>query len=266
MFEITKYETFEFKKKEDNLKDLNEVALMLDNVDTTKITDVVDARKFVVKLRGLIQKQGKELREEAIATQKRVLAEENEYVALLNPREEKFKQIEKENAHKELMKIRMNTLPIRKDSLEKIGDDVMIADQEILEMDDLQFVEYRENRIKAKEEADRVKFEQEQRIKDAQEVARKEAEEKAKREAQEAIDKANREKEEAERKLKEEKESAEREAKEAEEKKKAEEKRLAKETDYKKWLTDNSFDKDTMKLIDTGTEVHMYKLVATYNK
>lgn len=234
--------------------------------ETSPLHSIVEMRKKLVKTRGDIQRFGKSLRDEANAFNKKVLEKEHDLLDIIEPEEARLKKIEADIEEKAIREARRKALPIRQDALKTIGDGIEISDDVLLGMNDEQFIEYRNTRVANKEEAERIKIERENELEQAKETARKEAEEKAKREAQEAIDKANREKDEAERKLKEEKERAEREAKEAEEKAKAEEKRLAKETDYKKWLSDNSFDKDTMKLIDHGTAVQMYKLVATYQK
>ncbi len=205
--------------------------------EMSPLQSIVEMRKKLVKTRGEIQKFGKSLRDEANAFNKKVLTKEHELLEIIEPEEERLKKIEADIEEKAIREARRKALPIRQDALKAIGDGVEVSDDTLLGMNDEQFIEYRNTRVDGKEIAERIKADREKELEQAKETARKEAEEKA-----------------------------EREAKEAEEKKKAEEKRLAKETDYKKWLSDNSFDKETMKLIDTGTAVQMYKLVATYQK
>jgi hypothetical protein len=255
-----------------------------DLTDKSQLKVVKETRIKLRDARVKITKKGKELREEANAFNKAVLSKEKELLAIVEPEEQRLKTIEDTAELLATIEIRKQILPTRHEALAKIGDGIEATDAQLLEMDDAQFTEYRIARIDAKQEADRVKLEAEQRaldeekvrikreqeineaIEEAKKHAAAEAEERAKREADERVRIAEQAQADAERKTKEAEARAEQERIEADERAKAENARLEKEKAYKKWLKDNSFDEHIMKLIDGGTEVKMYKLVATYIK
>lgn len=267
------------EKFDPTVSELQAIVAETANITATDLTDksqlkVVKSTR--IKLRDArikITKTGKELREEANAFNKAVLAKEKELLAIVEPEEIRLKSIEEEAERLETLKLRTVHLQIRRDALAQIGDGIEVSDEEILAMDDTQFVEYRNNRVSAKIEADRVALEaekqriaREQEIEAAKKQAAKEAEEKAKRDAEDRIRVAEQAQADAERREKEATERVEREKKEAEEREIAEKARLEKENGYKQWLNDNAFDDSTMKLFTVGDEVRMYKLVATYKK
>lgn len=241
--------------------------------DKSQLKVVKSTRIKLRDARIKITKTGKEMRDEANAYNKAVLAKEKELLAIVEPEEDRLKAIEEEAERIVVMEARMVQLPIRRDALAQIGDGVEISDDEILAMDDTQFVEYRNTRVTAKIEAERVALEaekhrlaREQELEEAKKQAAKEAEEKARRDAEDRIRAAEQAQADAERREKEAAERAERERQEAAEREEAEQARLEKEKGYNQWLKDNAFDEATMKLITVADEVHMYKLVATYKK
>lgn len=261
-------------KFDHNIEQLQLVVAESQKIDETKTEEeIAEMRKKVVKIRGKIQSDGKDMRDEANKYRTLVLTEEKKLLEIITPEEDRLKKLEEQIKVQKIMEARKAALPLRKEALNKIGDGVDVSDETLLEMDDEAFTLYKAERItnlqEKKEEEVRRAEQEKQRLAEleaAKETARKEAEEKAKKEAEEAIKKAEMEKQAAEQKLKDERARAEREAKEAEEAKEKEEARLARETEYRKWLKDNSFDESTMKLINTEKEVQMYKLVATYTK
>ena len=246
-FEITCGELKkEVKKTSDITVDNLEDKVQLERVKRGRI----DLRNIEID----IEKQGKNYRDIFTKVNKDIMAKQNELLAITNPELIRLKDFEEKAKAIEVRKEREMILPYRK---EKLGEvDNTTDDEALLEMDDKQFGEYLmlkteekdEKERLAKEEADREEQKQKE-IKEAEANAVKETEERMKAEAEE--------KEAQEQKEKEEKEAQEK--AEAEEKIE-EEKRLAKEVDYKKFLSDNEYDK----IIKEDNEVKLYKLVATY--
>lgn len=171
---------------------------------------VKEYRTKIVRTRTTIQKIGKKWRDEANAFNKKVLAKEKELLEIITPEEERLKSIEAEIEKEKIMEERKASLPRRHEKLNSIGDNITVSDETLLEMNDLEFVEYRQQRIdnhemeqerKINEEIDRAAREKE--IEEAERRARKEGEERAAQAA--ALAKWEAEKREKEEKLKAEK-------------------------------------------------------------
>jgi len=229
--------------------------ITVDNLeDKVQIERVKRGRIDLRNIEIDIEKQGKSYRDVFTKVNKDIMAKQNELLAITNPELDRLKTIEEQAKAIAVRKEREMILPYRKEKLAEV--DNTTDDEALLEMDDKQFGEYLmlkteekdEKERLAKEEADREEQKQKE-IKEAEANAVKETEERMKAEAEE--------KEAQEQKEKEEKEAQEK--AEAEEKIE-EEKRLAKEVDYKKFLSDNEYDK----IIKEDNEVKLYKLVATY--
>ncbi len=149
-------------------------ALVIEDIYDLKGYNAVDnARKDLKRHRVDIQKFGKGLREEAIARQKAILAEEKKLVALIEPLELELKQKQDEIDHAKEIERRKKKLPERKERLEAIEVTDSI-DQALLEMDDATFDEfYNEEHAKHLEQKEA-------------EAERKREEEKAKLDAEKA--------------------------------------------------------------------------------
>lgn len=194
------------------------------------------ARVELKKARTKIQKTGKELRAEAIAFQKAVIAKEKDLIALVEPVE---KQLAEEQAKTDAERLRIkrrDVLPARMEKLAAVG--ATPSEEMILDMDDAAFDAFY-NEVHAdylaRKEAE-MKAEEERKAREAEEAARKErerieAEERAAREKVEAEKRAAAEeaaKKEAELKAREEELARkEREAEEARAAEEAEKKRQA---------------------------------------
>lgn len=248
--------------------------------DTAGYTIVDEARKDLKKKRVMIKNTGKELRQEALAFQKKVIAIEKELIEIIEPLELELKAKQDAIDEQKSKALRMAALPARKEKLASIN--ALIPDDHILGMSAEEFTEYynaryadfltaREKAIKEAEE----KLSREKELEAAKEQARLKAEEAAKveadRVAKEAADREARLKVEAEeakiRAVKEAEEKAEAEKRaiveeqqkkeqarlkaEADAKKAAEDKALAEEIEqkrlekkkkYQKFLSDNGYD------------------------
>jgi hypothetical protein len=294
-------ETLDIQKFDPTVEELNKLVANSKKVVVTDIDDrgqletVKKTRIELKSTRVAITKKGKELREEALAFQKAVIAKEKELVAIIEPEEDRLQAIETEVKEKQLKRERELLLPSRKEELAKIGDGIEVSDEELLEMNTDQFTAYKNQRIADKNDADRQALEAEQariqaekdameREKEAREreaQARKDAEAEAERRL-EAERKAHelriaQEKEEAEKRVIAERERMEREQKEKEEleaKEKAEAERLAKEEQdklekqkkYQAWLKANNYDEKTDKIINGESEITLYRTVSTFKK
>lgn len=187
--------------------------LEIQGIDDKEGYTAVDiARKELKKTRVQIQKTGKELRADALAFQKAVIARENELIEIIEPLEvELTDKQRKVNEEKEKMK-RMESLPERREQLATVEGEA--TDDELLSMDDRSFNDFF---LQKKSE-----------FLDAQAIRQKEEAEAAERARIEAEKKAQMEKEEQEKKL-----QLEREKLEAE-KKKLEDEKLAIENEKKR--------------------------------
>lgn len=143
------------------------------------------ARKDLKKNRVQIQKQGKELRDEALKFQKAVIAAEKELVSLIEPVEKELAE-KQEKIDQEIEKQkRLDQLPFRQEKLASIG--FTFEDATVLAMDDVQFAEFFNAKHAEKIAADQKKIEEE-KAKLAAEAARLEEErrlEKVRKEAEE---------------------------------------------------------------------------------
>lgn len=287
------------EKFDPTVEELNKMVVASKKVTVTDIDDkaqiqVVRENRIALKsARVAITKRGKEMREEANAFQKAVIAKEKELVAIIEPEELRLEAIEDEVKEKQLRAERELLLPSRKEELAKIGDSVEVTDAELLSMDVAQFSAYKNDRVAQKNEVDRrvieearaqvhAEEERQQREKETrarEEIARKEEQELAERRLKEEKERAElriqQEKEGAERRVIAERERVEREQKEKEEREaqaKAETARLEKEEreklegkkKYQVWLSKNLYDENTHYLRNEGGTIKLYKLVGTF--
>lgn len=262
----------------------------------TELSDPLEIRTMRLDLKNArvsITKKGKELREDAIAYQKAVIAKEKELIEIIEPEEERLAGIEELAKKRREREDRKELLPMRLARLEELNI-ALVPEETLLDMDTAQFTEFVNNFVADRNERNRLALEEKERaIKEAearieQERLAKEREEKAREEerlkAEQRIKDAEAE---AERRVKEAEERAkqEAEAKEkarlAEEAKKkaeaeAEAKRVEEETKareederYRKWLADNGATPDVqgwMAIRDPygANEMVLYKEVSRY--
>ena len=287
------------EKFDPTIEQLNELVVVSKKVtDLSPIEEVKQARIQLKTARVAITKKGKELRDDAIKFQKAVIAKEKELVAIIEPEEDRLSEIEEVVKQAKLREERVALLPIRHDQLNKIGDSVIITDDELLGMDSDSFTAYYNARVATKNESDRLaleaqqaklreeaeKMEREKEAREREAKARKEAEEEAERrlenERKASELRIQQEKENAERMVKEERERMEREQKAKEEREvkekeeaeriaKAEQEKLEKAKKYQTWLKTNGYiteEKENYYFSDNGAEIKMYKLVSTFKK
>ena len=239
--DLTKFDiTCEVLKKE--VKKTADITV--DNLeDKVQIERVKRGRIDLRNIEIDIEKQGKSYRDVFTKVNKDIMAKQKELLAITNPELDRLKDFEEKAKAIEIRKERELVLPYRKEKLAEV--DNITDDEALLEMDDKQFGEYLMLKTEDKNEKERLVKEEADREAQKQ-IEIKEAEANAVKETEERIK--------AEAKEKEAQEKA-----EADEKIEAE-KRLAKEVDYKKFLSDNEYDK----IIKEDNEVKLYKLVATY--
>jgi hypothetical protein len=233
----------------------------------TELSDPLEIREMRLSLKNArvtITKKGKELREEAIAYQKAIIAKEKELIGIIEPEEERLAGIEELAKALKEKADRVNLLPMRRARLAELGITEECSDDFLCDFDTTEFTEWTNAKVAAINEEKRLELEKkEAAIKEAEAViARekemKEREEKAREEEKERAAQALIQAEEdAKRRVKEaeDRAKAEADAKEKarlmaieEEKIKAaaEAKRIAEETAkreaderYRKWLADN---------------------------
>ena len=196
------------------MKDLQEFnpteAHLLSLVEKTKViqaSDLTDAAQLAVvrqnrielkRARVEIEKAGKAYREEAVAYQKAVIAKEKELIAIIEPEEERLKQIEAHAAYNAELVKRREQIPDRLEKLEDCGLQELIpkfeADEDYLtSFSDAEFDNFINIEIRQKNdrEAAHLKEERESIERERRELEQKEidAREQAEREKQEALEK-----------------------------------------------------------------------------
>ena len=249
-----------FSPKEAELRLLAESCKTL---DTTDLKAVGETRKKLKATRVEITKTGKAMRDDANKFATAVIAREKELVAIIEPDERRLEAIEDEYNKQKEREARVALLPVRRERLKSIKDNISTSDDEILDMDGPTFEGFFNKILADKNEADRLEIE---RVKAEQyaeairiewEASAKEREEKARaderfrieRETSEAV--ALKAKQEAEAQVAIE----------------AEQVRLQSQVKYKKWLDDAGYsDVPDQKLVDKGPTVELWKLVRTFNK
>lgn len=253
-------DTLDLTKFDPTVAELNALVEKTSTVIVKDLTDknaIAEVKKNRIELRDArvkITKRGKELRDDANKFAKAVIEKEKELVAIITPEEQRLQSIEDESAELIETEKRKADLPARLEKLSTIGDGVEISDEEILKMDSFAFDVYVNSRKAALMDKQREELEQRER------------------EVKEAELKVQREKElkEAEEKARiEEREKLEREKKEQEQREKEEREKLEKEKEYQNFLSENGYSEKTkteFKIVNEGSEVKLYKLVATYTQ
>ena len=275
--EIDVTEVYALAEKSKAIKDID-----INNDDVMK--EVATVRKELVSYRRGIEKDGKAMRDGFNKQAKAVIEIEKSVTNILSSEEERLKSFEKERKEQDLKKSRLESLPQRKAMLATITDGVELSDDDILGMDDSEFLTYVSERQiafaevhrleKEKEEAERKRKEDEDnRVKEAEARAKLEAEARVKAEADariaeiEAKAKAEADAREAEVKAKADAEAKEKADAEAKAKADAEAKaKLESEEKYQSWLKDNNFNPETDVIKDNGLSVVMYRKVATFER
>lgn len=292
-------ETLDLTKFDPKVEELNKLVAVSSKIVVTDINDkkqleVVKENRIILKnTRVAITKTGKELRENTLVFQRAVIAKEKELIAIIEPEELRLEQIEDEVKAMKLKEERTALLPTRHEQLNAISDDVEVTDDTLLEMTTEAFTEYKNGRISAKLEAERLALEAEQakvreeaerqehekQAREREAIARKEEQELAEKRL--ATEKANaelrvqQEKEEAERRVVAERERMEREQKEKEARElaekqrleaeqKAEQEKLESKKKYQAWLTKNGHNEATDYLRNENGVITLYRAVSTF--
>jgi len=264
---------------------LNKVVKDARAINTADMAQVEQTKKELVTLRGKIQAQGKGFREQAIAYNKEVLKQENEFVGLIEPIEIEYKEILKKDNEKKVIEARKELLPMKKRQLQALTKIVMTDDESILEMNDEQWVAYYNAQFQINEERtqyEEMRIRQEKERVEREAEIREEMETKAKLDAEQALKQAQEdqinavqaEKDKAEDQANKEKErhqaqkQAEDNAEKARLKKEVEEKaKMESNKRYQAWLEENNYnEKDGMILQETADNILLYKLVSKYDK
>lgn len=171
-------------------------SLTINGVDDTAGYAIVDeARKDLKKKRVLIKNTGKELRQEAVDFQKKVIAVEKELIGIIEPLELELKAKQDVIDDEKRKALRLAALPARKEKLAKIN--LEMTDDDILAMSAEEFVEFYNVKtgeyLEAKEKAikeQEAKLAREKELEAAKEQARLKAEAAAKVEAERAAKEA----------------------------------------------------------------------------
>lgn len=277
-----------------NLEALVKVKEELSLIDKTDISEIEEAVKKIVKIRRKIQEKGKQYRDEANAFNKKVLDKEKEYVGIIEPLEVEYKELLEKEKERQVIEARKELLPNKKRQLSVLKV-LMPSDEEILLMDEQQWIYFYDEKFAEHEYALEQEAKQAQQEKEMKERAEQQAKEQAQREEQikkEAEERAEREKIEALKKAEEDKiraveevkreaelkalrekqqveEKVRKEKEEEEAKTKAEQNaKLKMEADkkYQSFLKENNYNQETDIIQNSGNSVVIYRRVAEFNK
>jgi len=215
-------------------------------------------QKTLQQARLKVTNTGKALRDESNAYSKAVIAREKELLAVIEPEEQRLKNIKEDAEHAELLKVRASMTPVRVEEMAKAGltTEQLLTTEQMMEMDGNQFVEYIALKVQENNEAELTKFRAEKELRDkadndlkhAQDI--KDAQEKAVIAERERAEKA---KAEADEKAK----------KDAE----VEKLKLQSEVKYQNFLKENGWTeetKDQFVIEKGGNKVRLSRILATY--
>ena len=257
-------------------------------IDLTNIESIEEAKNGLVKIRGLIQSQGKSQREEHIAINKNIISEEKKYISMIEPIELEYKKLIADEKKRLIIEVRKEQLPMKKKQLELLVHIEGPTDEDILDMDDAAWLSYynnvmtqNEEKIQFIQDQEKRNSEIEQEKKDAVAQAVVDAEKNAKQVAAQAkkdkdaaILKAKSDAEEKAVAVKKEMEDkiakdefdkleGERLKKEKEDKEKV---KLESDKKYQKFLSENDFDAVTDRVVEKDGVIRIYRLVAEFKK
>lgn len=211
---------------------------------------LAEAIKELVKVRGVIEKKGKSLRDKSNAYNKAVLQKENEYVAIIEPLEKQFKEKVKEIEREEILEARRLIMPQRKELLVEFDTVNIVDDDILLGLDDIQFMTYLSETKNQHRDNLQRRQDQEEREKRIAEEARENAiKEEREKEAKRLADEA--------RKIEEEQDKI-----------RSEKEKLEKDERYQTFLKENGYikDSDEFFIIEDQTSYKLYKKINTLNK
>ena len=129
-------------------------------IDLTNIESIEEAKNGLVKIRGLIQSQGKSQREEHIAINKNIISEEKKYISMIEPIELEYKKLIADEKKRLIIEVRKEQLPMKKKQLELLVHIEGPTDEDILDMDDAAWLSYYNNVMTQNEE--KIQFIQDQ--------------------------------------------------------------------------------------------------------
>lgn len=229
--------------------------------DTTQLKLVKSARIKLRDARVAIEKTGKKYREEALAYQRAVLQKEKSLIAIIEPEENRLKDIEKGVEAEKERRLRIQQLPERRKRLE--DNDLPIDESILLEVDSVAFENHFNQLVAEKNQKDREKAEAEA----AQKAAELKAREDAIRAEEERIASEERTRQREETARQQERERIEREALQKEEQEKRDAEARKREERYQSFLKEHGWTPETsdhFKEERLGTEVILWKKVASF--
>ena len=267
--------------------DVTELASLAKRASEVVVSDITNEAQMSVaktmrtelsQARIEISKNAKTARDVFTKINRGISSVETVLLGEFEAEENRLKGYETELKAKRLKDERTLMLPVRKERLAII--DVVVADAELLEMDDLTFSNFLSEKQEAVLIAKKKKEEEDAKIaaaaeqaKDAAEKAAKDAAAETARKHQAELDRVEADKAqvikdaaEVARKHEAEKAATAKALVDAEVAAEAEAKKLSKERAYKKFLKDNSYDESTDMLERNDDTVTLYRLVATYIK
>lgn len=193
-------ENINIEKFDPTAVELNKMIDVTKNITATDLKDkkqleiVKENRISLKNARVKIQKIGKELREDALAYQKAVIAKEKELIGIIEPEEERLSKIEEEAKKLVIIEERKTKIPERQEKLMSIGN-TDTTEEKLLSMGDNEFdyffntlVEENQRKIAEQLELERQQLEIEknkiQREKEIEEAKQKAVEEEKKRQSE----------------------------------------------------------------------------------
>lgn len=247
--------------------------------DKEQLSIVKKTRILLRDARIDIEKKGKELRGDALAFQKAVIAREKELIAIIEPEEARLAAIEDEVKAKKLRAERIALIPERRKRIGEIGGDTLlnknVSDEQLVAMDASEFQGYVNAMVADKNEKDRKAIEarenaaKEEELRLQREKEAQEREERARQEEREAGERRlAAETERLQREAREKTEREEREKKAEEERLEAERKRIEADAKYQAFLKEHGVNEETrhkFHIERSGNVVRLYTLIDEIN-
>lgn len=233
--------------------------------DDMQLAIVKSTRGELRSTRTAIAKRGKELRDDALAFQRAVIKTERDLVAIIEPEEDRLAALIDDAVQKRERLARRDVLPHRMERLATIGDDIIVTEDEILDLDGPAFEGYYNKR--QSDQNERIRIANEQKERELRAEAERLRHEQEDREREERARMEERETIRMEQLAKEERQAQEK----AREEKKAEEDRRKQEQDarFQAFLQEHGYTAENARdflLNHSDHEVVLYKKVAVFKK
>jgi len=280
---------FEFEVQE-----LTKLSKEAEAITSTEDDNYKEIKSEMVKKRNYIKNYCLNARRDIKSVADGISGVENQLYDIFVPEENRLIEISKAEKLQKEREERELLLPAQRERLASIGDDREALDENLLEMDGAAFETYYNQRLAAKNEADRAEIDRqnaeiarkqaeladkeqsdarEAETKEREETARKEGEKKAKQDAKDKeakrVEQERIHQEQLDKEAQEAKEKAAEDARAAQKAQEEATRKLEASKKFVAWLIEQGYSEQTkadFKLVDNGDSVTLYKILGNYKK